>query len=299
MPLTRTAPATFRLRNTSTSSMNISQVIVRSTNPTALAAPVSVAAATAINGNGFLASWSTVPNAIGYNIAVLDYGKFTGKNFVVTGQATNSFTVVGVDTAAVCTYAVAAIGDGITFLSSPLSVASSSFVIARNAAPVVGVATAISNSGFTANWTPTAAALGYDVLVYQGTTLVSTTNVTGQATSSLAITGLVGSTSYTYSVVAKGNGTTTYDSSPSAPSPAFITGATGLNNIGDSFYITSNGKNILASETGNIDVYNLQGALVLQAKNVNSLKTTLNSGLYVVRFTNKEGRQATSKVIIK
>jgi hypothetical protein len=57
------------------------------------------------------------------------------------------------------------------------------------ATPVVGTASSITANGFTANWTSVANAVGYDVKVYMGTNLISTTNVSGQSTESAAITG--------------------------------------------------------------------------------------------------------------
>jgi len=95
--------------------------------------------------------------------------------------------------------------------------------------PVTGTATDITNTGFTATWTPSANATGYDVKVYQGTTLVSTTYASGQGTAAIAISGLTSGSSYTYKVIAKGNGTTTSDSALSDASALFTT--TGVNAI--------------------------------------------------------------------
>jgi acetyl esterase/lipase len=91
------------------------------------------------------------------------------------------------------------------------------------ATPNVGTATDITSTGFTANWTTVTNAVGYDVKVYQGATLISTTNVSGQATTSLIIGGLLPGTNYTYKVVAKGNGTDFSDSDLSAASTLFST----------------------------------------------------------------------------
>ena len=95
--------------------------------------------------------------------------------------------------------------------------------------PVVGTATDITATGFTANWTPVSFATGYDVKVYQGTTLINTTNISGQTSASLAVSGLTQGNSYTYKVIANGNGTTYNDSPLSPASTAFST--TGVNAI--------------------------------------------------------------------
>lgn len=86
------------------------------------------------------------------------------------------------------------------------------------ATPTVGTASAITATGFTANWTPVANAVGYDVKVYLGSNLISTTNVSGQGTSTAAITGLMSGLTYTYKVIAKGNITNYNDSGLSAAS---------------------------------------------------------------------------------
>ena len=63
--------------------------------------------------------------------------------------------------------------------------------------------------------------------------------------------------------------------------------------------IWSNGKNIFTPEVGNIDVYNLQGSIVRQAREVNELTTNLKTGLYIVKFTNQSGRVFTNKVLLQ
>ncbi|MEI8086465.1 MAG: T9SS type A sorting domain-containing protein [Paludibacter sp.] len=126
--ISRSVPTQFRLRNAVTSSMNVSQIITRTTAPVDLAAPFVNAAKNLIAG-GFTASWSTVNNATGYIVSVLNYDKALNKNFTVLGQPTDTYNVVGLDSANVCTYKVAAIGDGVLYNNSVLSGASASFVL--------------------------------------------------------------------------------------------------------------------------------------------------------------------------
>ena len=99
------------------------------------------------------------------------------------------------------------------------------------ATPTIGSASAIGTEGFTASWTPTSDAAGYSVLVYNGTTLFSKTDVVGKTTSSTVITGLVSNTTYTFKVQAKGDNVASGNSDPSAASASFTTldGATSLN----------------------------------------------------------------------
>lgn len=89
--------------------------------------------------------------------------------------------------------------------------------------PTVGSASSITSLGFTANWTEIANASGYDVKVYLGSNLINTTNFAGQATTSGAISGLMSGISYTYKVIAKGNGLNYSDSELSLASSTIST----------------------------------------------------------------------------
>lgn len=90
-------------------------------------------------------------------------------------------------------------------------------------APVIGSASSITADGFSANWTSVANAIGYDVKVYMGTNLISTSNASGQETESLAISGLMSGITYTYRVIAKGDVDNFSDSDPSAASDEITT----------------------------------------------------------------------------
>ncbi|HRZ97307.1 MAG TPA: alpha/beta hydrolase fold domain-containing protein, partial [Paludibacter sp.] len=97
------------------------------------------------------------------------------------------------------------------------------------ATPVTGIATNITESGFTANWSPVVNAISYNILVYKGTSLFSTTNASGQSTSSTSISGLTGGTEYTFKVAAIGNGADYADSDLSDASAVFST--TGVSSV--------------------------------------------------------------------
>lgn len=207
--ISRSTPTTLRLRNNVTSSMNVSQIIVRPTLPgtTILPTPSAPGAATNLIAGGFTASWTPVPNATGYIISVWNYGKPVNKNFSVTGQATNTYNVVGLDSANVCTYKVAAVGDGISYSNSLLSAPSASFSIAA--------------------------------------------------------------------------------------------GLLAVENAKASNLIWNNGKDIFVPETGEIEIYNLQGTLVSKMNDSNHIKTNLKSGLYIVRFTGRSGMIISNKILIQ
>ena len=81
---------------------------------------------------------------------------------------------------------------------------------------------------------------------------------------------------------------------------ASTTGGTTTNveNSSIPIFVTANGKSIICSEIGIIQVYNLQGSQVLQAKNTKMLISNLIDGLYIVRFTNNMGHSVVQKIII-
>ncbi|MFZ4455953.1 MAG: hypothetical protein ACOYOT_07005 [Bacteroidales bacterium] len=135
--ISRSTPTVFRLRNNATSSMNVSQIIVRPTLPssTALTSPI-IGAATNIIPGGFTANWTPVDNASGYFVSVFNYSKALYKNFSVTGQSVNSLNVSGLDSASVCSYKVVAVGDGVTHTNSLLSAASPTFKLEADPAGI-------------------------------------------------------------------------------------------------------------------------------------------------------------------
>jgi hypothetical protein len=211
IPLSRAIPTKLRIVNTTTSSFNISKVLTRTTNPTTTLPSPAVGVASNISSSGFTANWTAVPNATGYRVALLNSTGFLDLSYTINGQATESMPIAGLDTITVTSYKVSAIGDDVTNLDSYLSAAATTFEL-RLATPIVGGGSAITGDGFTANWAAISNASGYDVNVYQGLTLVSTTPASGQATTNVAIKGLLSNTAYTFTVIAKGDGTTTFNS---------------------------------------------------------------------------------------
>ena len=87
--------------------------------------------------------------------------------------------------------------------------------------PTVGSAANIVASAFTAGWTPVDNAVGYTVKVFWGTTFVDSTNVSGQSTSIVAVSKLVPGLTYTFKVLAQGDGSNYTNSALSTASTAF------------------------------------------------------------------------------
>lgn len=170
------------------------------------------------------------------------------------------------------------------------------------AKPTVGVVSGISSTGFTANWTAVPNATGYKVFVYQGTSLISGApfSVSGQTTESLNISDLTAETAYSYKIQAVGDNDVTYsDSFLSLASMATTGTSTKLNNNDILNILKVNGKTISASETGNFEVYNLQGTKIQSAENQSRIDLNAVSGLYILKFTNTTGKQYTQKVSLK
>lgn len=170
------------------------------------------------------------------------------------------------------------------------------------AKPTVGDATGISSTGFTANWTAVTNATAYKVFVYQGTTLIEGAPFTanGQATESLAISDLTAETAYTFKVQAIGDGDVSFsDSFLSFAGLVTTSIGTSIDELNTSNFAIVSGKTITMTETGSVIIFNLQGAQVYQAKNVNSANTNLATGLYILQFTNNTGKQLIQKISIR
>jgi len=64
-------------------------------------------------------------------------------------------------------------------------------------------------------------------------------------------------------------------------------------------YVTVNGKNLIISETGNVDIFTLQGTHILSLQNTDNVKTNFATGVYIVHFRNQVGELSIRKVIIR
>jgi hypothetical protein len=291
--------AKFRIENGGSGGINITQVFARNSTPTFLSAPI-VGTAGSVNSTGFTANWTPVDaNATGYTVFVYNGTALTG-SYPVSGQATSSLIISGLTANTTYTYKVLSKGDGDLFFSdSYLSVASAVF-ITNMAAPAVQPATGITSSGFTANWLPVTGAVSYDVFLYDNTAAqVGTTANVPAPSVSFPFSGLTQDASYTFYVIARGDGTTTFDSALSAGMTAIPSTATNLKGLSSDWFLTANGKTIIVSETGMIQVYNLQGTKMLEAKGTNKVNTNLANGIYLVKFTGKNGEVGIAKVQIK
>ncbi len=85
-----------------------------------------------------------------------------------------------------------------------------------------------------------------------------------------------------------------------AKSYADVVGApTGVKNIVANSNIKAINKTIVTNEVGNIKVFSFAGKEVLSAKSEGTIETSLNSGLYLVRFVSENGQVSSAKIEIK
>ena len=195
-------------------------------------------------------------------------------------------------------YGVVGLGNGTTNLDGYILMAASP-VITNMAAPVASAASNITSTGFTANWAAVNNASNYDVRVYDSTlTQVGTTYNIAPVKFSLDVSGLNSNAKYTYTIKARGDGVLHFDSAPSTP-VSVSTSVTGVNSLYGNSFITATGKTIISSETGMLQVYNLQGEKLIEANNVNKVYTTLQTGIYIVRLLTTNGKIGNAKVLIK
>ncbi|MFT3753732.1 MAG: T9SS type A sorting domain-containing protein [Paludibacter sp.] len=62
--------------------------------------------------------------------------------------------------------------------------------------------------------------------------------------------------------------------------------------------IAANGNSIITNEAGSLKVYDLAGIEVLASLTNGKLETSLQKGLYLVRFISNNGKISSSKVLI-
>jgi outer membrane protein assembly factor BamB len=191
---------------------------------TKLTAP-TVGTASGITISGFTANWTAVANASSYDVVVYQGATaISTTNFA--GQSTSSGAIIGLLASTTYTYKVKAKTGSEDFYDSNLSVASAAFstqaIGLKLDTPTASSASAITTTGFTANWTAVDDATSYNVAVYQGTTSISTTNFSGQATTSGAVIGLTSGVTYSYTVTALDE-TLTFDASDASNAIAVTT----------------------------------------------------------------------------
>ena len=153
----------------------------------------------------FSLSWNSVEDATGYTVTVKNANNEVVGTPVVNGTRA---TVTGLASGGTYTAYVVALGDGTTHDDSePASLSN----IQTTAPTVLNTPTGLASSnvgyfGFTLSWTAVSDATGYTVTLSPSAGSVEVSGTTA------TVTGLAEGETYTASVVAKGNGTTTVDS---------------------------------------------------------------------------------------
>jgi hypothetical protein len=189
------------------------------------AAPVAKDA-TFITKTSFIANWDASVGAVDYRLDVFD-------NLGVVLSSYNNLTVSGTS------QDVSGLSEGITYTyrvraanaSGTSSNSASISVVTVPPVPTPLAATAISASGFTANWSIVTGATEYLLYVNDGTSPLTGYDPKTLATNSEVISGLAANTTYHYSVKARSSSGTSTSSVtidvttlPTAPSSPTVTG---------------------------------------------------------------------------
>jgi hypothetical protein len=160
----------------------------------------------------------------------------------------------------------------------------------------VNNASNLTSTTFTAGWTAVTDASGYIVNLYSGVSLIKSVRV---VSNSADITDLSANTTYTYKVIAIGNATTTSSSTESAASESFSTLTTSTVTLKDNASIIYRNNQVICSEIGNIELFNLQGTKLLEVKAANKLNVNLTNGIFIVRLASENGKTSVSKIFVR
>jgi hypothetical protein len=270
------------------------------------AIPVA-SAATAVTTTGFTANWAAASGANSYVVDV------STDNFAifVTGYNAKSITgtttaVTGLSAGVAYAYRVSAVNATCTSVRSSAVNVSTVFTT-----PTASAATAITSSGFTANWAAVTGATGYqlDISTDNFSTFISGYNSKSVTATSEVVTGLAATTAYQYRVRAtngvsvSANSTsitaTTAVAIPAAPaaSAASLVSATGF---------TANWGSVVSATGYLLDVSADNFATFISGYNARIVSglTQAVTGLtantaykYRVRATNAAGASANSNIV--
>jgi phosphodiesterase/alkaline phosphatase D-like protein len=292
-----------------------SNVITVSTLPASPNIPVATTA-TAITTSGFTANWNTVTGATGYRLDVATDVGFTsilgGYNNLDVGNST-AYPVTGLNQGTTYYYQVRAVSGAGTSASS--NVITVSTLPAPPNAPTATAASAITTTGFTANWNGVAGATGYRLDVATdgafGSIVAGYNDLTLTDTTSCQVAGLNPGTTYYYRVRAVNGGGTSTNSNvitvttlPASPNTPTATTATAITASG----FTANWNSVAGATGYRLDVATdigfgsiVGGYNNLDAGNaVSYVVTGLNPGTtyyYRVRAVSGGGTSASSNVM--
>ncbi|WP_172408103.1 Calx-beta domain-containing protein [Desulfosporosinus sp. FKA] len=174
------------------------------------------------SSGSFIAKWNAVTGAAGYIVKLYKSGTATAVDTetVAANQLNYDFTNK-VTTSGSYTFTVTAEGNGTTAWDSPESSASTANTyVVPLAAPTVAWGTTVPGE---ATWTAVTGASGYTVSLYKsGTTGALDTESVASGTTDYDFTGKITSSgTYTFTVIAKGNNSTTSNSAVSNQSAGY------------------------------------------------------------------------------
>jgi hypothetical protein len=252
---------TYQVQAVSTNTAGSTGSAFVASSAVSLAAPAApaFAASSAISATGFTANWNAPTNATSYNVVV--------NGVAQPSQTTTSITVSGLSAGSSNTVTVAACSTGGVLCSTATSLTQATLPTV----PVLAPATAVATTGLTLNWASVTGATGY-TLQYStnGGTSWTTVNaggggggvklaaaLTGTSTSA-AVTGLTGNTSYTFQLQATdAAGSSAHSTSvtqltpPAVPTATASNGTTGAPITGGLAFTPVAGLTYTVTWTGN------------------------------------------------
>jgi hypothetical protein len=286
-----------------------SNVITAVTTAAPLAAPTANAAS-GVSANSFTANWSSVGGATGYRLDVsTDNFQSFVSGFAGKDVATTSDVVGGLSPSIAYQYRVRAINaSGSSGNSNIINVTAA---VPAPAVPVASAATAITQTGFAANWNAATGATSYLIDISTNNFLTFVTGYSAKSVTSTTetVTGLVANTGYQYRIRAvNAGGTSAFSNSinvvtgatlPAAPVAGAATGVT-------SSAFTANWSAVTGATSYQLDVSS--DSFVTFITGYNGKTVTLTSeplvGLnpttaykYRVRAVNAAGASPSSNVI--
>jgi len=169
-------------------------------------------------------------------------------------------------------------------------------VLGRMPAPTNPVVSDVSANSFTVSWSPAEGAKKYEVTLLEGETVLNTETIKGESKS---FTGLNSETEYTCEIKAVDCNTVNKcdESEAVAVSTKTEEGTSSILDVNDNasmFYLVDN--TIHTSQSGLIEVYNMQGMKVLKTEIADQYEIKLIPGIYIVRLTTVSGNICSLKV---
>ncbi|NLI72111.1 MAG: T9SS type A sorting domain-containing protein, partial [Bacteroidales bacterium] len=164
--------------------------------------------------------------------------------------------------------------------------------------PTLLTITDLSSNGFTVNWHEVKNADGYSLYLYKGEALHSI-KLTDADITSYSFSQLAPNTTYRIGIIATSELDKFLNSDPTYLNSEVLTSTTLRGSKFSSAMPYVVDKTVHLPRVGDVEIYNLQGTLIVSAKQVVVIDTNLNTGYYLLKFTEESGNVSTTKIFVK